>query len=244
MTSVSVRLNVAYGGDLLFSDFELQLESRQITCLLGKSGSGKSTLLRFIAGLLDSDVADGEIISGDGQPLAGRIAWMAQQDSLLPWKNAIENVIIGSRLRGESLDGKFDQARRLLAKVELDDAEDLYPHQLSAGMRQRVSLARTLIEGKPINLLDEPFSALDASTRYQLQELTCQLLGDRTTLLVTHDPLEALRLADCIYVLHGRPANVLQRIKPSGAAPRQPDEERFGETYTQLMRQLSHPGQP
>ena len=123
----------------------------------------------------------------------------------------------------------------------MEGVENLYPHQLSGGMRQRAALARTLIEQRSINLLDEPFSGLDASTRYQIQELACQLLSNQTTLLVTHDPMEALRVANRIYVLHGKPAHILETIRPAGKAPREPNQSQFGETYTELMRQLNHP---
>ena len=241
MATLSVRLDAAYGEKRIFDDFRLDLVQTKITCLLGKSGSGKSTLLRFIAGLLAPEIADGKVTTGDGAPITGQVAWMAQQDLLLPWKTVLDNVIVGTRLRGEPIEGKRDEARQLLAEVELSDAENLYPHQLSGGMRQRAALARTLIERRSVNLLDEPFSGLDASTRYQLQALTCRLLEGQTTLLVTHDPMEALRVAHRIYVLHGKPARVLRALEPPGEVPREPDQDRFGETYAQLMRQLSHP---
>ena len=241
MTALSVQLNASFDSVRVFDDFRLNLAPGKITCLLGKSGSGKSTLLRFIAGLLAPDVANGEVRTGDSAPIAGRIAWMAQQDLLLPWKTVLENVILGARLRKEPLGPARSKARSLLADVDLDGAQDLYPHQLSGGMRQRAALARTLIEERPVNLLDEPFSSLDASTRYQLQALACRLLAHTTTLLVTHDPMEALRVADRIYVLHGQPAQVLQALDPPGVTPRDPVQARFGESYTQLMHQLSHP---
>ena len=169
-----------------------------MVCLLGKSGSGKSTLLHFIAGLLPSNIARGSVIASDELPLGGRIAWMAQQDLLLPWLKIIDNINLGSLLRGNRTKQDRDQARQLLKDVELEGVENRYPHELSGGMRQRVALARTLAEQRPVNLLDEPFSGLDASTRYQLQGLASRLLANRTTLLVTHDPLEALRMADQI----------------------------------------------
>ena len=242
MVSVSVQLSLAYGDDRLFDDFQLNLEPGRLVCLLGRSGSGKSTLLRFIAGLLPSSIADGNATSNDNEPLSGRIAWMAQQDLLLPWLTVLDNVTIGASLRGNRSDEIRTKARRLLTDVELYDVDHRYPHELSGGMRQRVALARTLIEERPVNLLDEPFSGLDATTRFQLQELTCKLLAHRTTLLVTHDPLEALRMADLIYVLKGKPAHVSEPVAPPGVAPRQLDDSGISATYGELMRQLSHPG--
>ncbi len=241
MTSVSIQLSLSYGEDCIFDDFSLELESGKLVCLLGKSGSGKSTLLQFIAGLLSSNIAQGSVTADDHKPLSGRIAWMAQQDLLLPWLRIIDNITLGALLRGNRTAMHFEIARRLLSDVELENVENRYPHELSGGMRQRVALARTLAEERPINLLDEPFSGLDASTRYQIQGLATRLLANRTTLLVTHDPLEALRMADLVYVLDGRPARVAHPVKPPGDPPRQLADSRIGQSYTQLMHQLSHP---
>ena len=142
MTALSVELCVAFGQNRLFDDFHLDLPDGEITCLLGKSGSGKSTLLRFIAGLLTPDVAYGKVSTSDDLPVAGRVAWMAQQDLLLPWRTVIENVTLGAQLRGELMQNKRDKALQLLAEVDLEGVENLYPHQLSGGMRQRAALAR------------------------------------------------------------------------------------------------------
>ena len=241
MISVSVRVSLSYAEECIFDDFRLTLESGRLICLLGKSGSGKSTLLRFIAGLVSSNIATGKAVASDNNPLSGRVAWMAQQDLLLPWLKVIDNVMIGSLLRGEKSKEQVELARCLLARVELNGADQRYPHELSGGMRQRVALARTLIEDRPVNLLDEPFSGLDSSTRYQLQDLACTMLSNRTTLLVTHDPLEAVRMADSIYVLSGRPATVAQRIDPPGVPPRQLSDVNVSNAYAELMNQLVHP---
>ncbi len=106
--------------------------------------------------------------------------------------------------------------------MELGDAIHLYPAQLSGGMRQRVALVRTLLEERPIVLMDEPFSSLDVITRLKLQDLAAELLAAKTVLLVTHDPLEALRLADRVYVLHGAPAVLSEPLIPDGPRPRPP----------------------
>lgn len=240
MVSVTVQLSLAYGGDHIFNDFRLELQSGKLICLLGKSGSGKSSLLRFIAGLLPSETAQGSVTASDRKPLANRIAWMAQQDLLLPWLKVIDNVILGTLLRGNRTEEQRKLAKRLLVDVELEDVDHRFPHELSGGMRQRVALARTLIEERPVNLLDEPFSGLDAITRYQLQDLACRLLADRTTLLVTHDPLEALRMADLIYVLSGRPAHVGNPVIPPGTPPRELADSQISAAYVELMQQLNH----
>ena len=165
---------------------------------------------------------------------------MAQQDLLLPWLKVIDNVILGTLLRGNRTEEQRKLAKRLLVDVELEDVDHRFPHELSGGMRQRVALARTLIEERPVNLLDEPFSGLDAITRYQLQDLACRLLANRTTLLVTHDPLEALRMADLIYVLSGRPAHVGIPVNPPGTPPRELADSQISAAYVELMQQLNH----
>lgn len=215
--SVQVRdARLRFADVSLFDGLDIQLDAGEWTCLLGPSGVGKSSLLRLIAGL--GDGAGGQVTCGDGAPLAGRTVYMAQQDLLLPWLSVIDNVLLGARLRG----GVADRARahRLLRQVGLGGRADDLPGSLSGGMRQRTALVRTLIEDRPVALLDEPFSALDAITRFELQALAATLLAGRTVLLVTHDPLEALRLGHRIHVMYGRPARLDGALMPAGAPPR------------------------
>ena len=202
-------------------------------------------MLRFIAGLLSPKLAKGKVAANDNRSLEGRIAWMAQQDLLLPWLTVMDNVNIGALLRGNRTENDLKAAQKLLNQVELSNVGHRYPHELSGGMRQRVALARTLIEERPLNLLDEPFSGLDAITRLQLQNLACKLLGNnQTTLLVTHDPLEALRMADEIYVLHGRPATVGSVVTLPSATPRELTDSSIAQAYTELMYQLNQTNSP
>jgi putative hydroxymethylpyrimidine transport system ATP-binding protein len=208
--------SLRYGGAFLFRDLDFVLPGGSWTCLLGPSGVGKSSLLRLIAGLAPLD--RGEVSCSDGRPLAGRLAWMGQQDSLLPWLPVRDNVTLGARLRGEA--GDRARAEDLLARVGLERQADQLPATLSGGQRQRAALARTLMEDRPVVLMDEPFSALDAITRARLQALAADLLTGRTMLLVTHDPLEALRLGHRIQVMTGHPARIEGVIEPPGAPPR------------------------
>ena len=192
-------------GRPLFGPLELLIPAGRWTCLLGPSGIGKSTVLRLIAGLPTGVAFDGHVAASDGRPLDGRIAYMAQSDLLMPWLDVTGNVLLGHRLRGGTDRKTIARARELIGAVGLQGHEHKRPATLSGGMRQRAALARTLMEDRPVLLLDEPFSALDARTRAEMQELAAGLMVDRTVLLVTHDPSEAARLGHRIVVLteHG-----------------------------------------
>jgi putative hydroxymethylpyrimidine transport system ATP-binding protein len=210
------QASIGYAGAPLFRDLDFTLKGGRWTCLLGQSGVGKSTLLRLIAGLVAPE--RGRVRRSDGRPLAGRLAWMGQRDDLLPWLSARDNVVLGARLRGEAPD--LARAAELLERVGLGPQQGQRPATLSGGERQRVALARTLMEDRPVVLMDEPFSALDAITRARLQSLAAALLADRTVLLVTHDPLEALRLGHRVHVMAGQPARIEAPIQPAGDPPR------------------------
>ena len=210
------KASLSFAGAPLFRELDFALSAGRWTCLLGPSGVGKSSLIRVIAGLERGE--GGAVRCSDGRPLGGRLAWMSQRDSLLPWLDVLANVTIGPRLRGERPD--LARARDLLARVGLGERERERPAALSGGERQRVAIARTLMEDRPVVLMDEPFSALDAITRARLQALAATLLAGRTVLLVTHDPLEALRLGHRIMVMVGSLARVETLPCPPGAPPR------------------------
>ncbi|WP_299373897.1 ATP-binding cassette domain-containing protein [uncultured Tateyamaria sp.] len=192
----------------LFTASELSVPARQWTCILGRSGVGKSTLLRLIAGLDHAGTFTGQITASDNASLTGRVSFMAQSDLLLPWLTVLENVVLGARLRGMTPD--MDRARDLIARVGLTTSRHLRPAALSGGMRQRTALARTLMQDCPVALLDEPFSALDAGMRADMQELSAHMLSGKTVVMVTHDPAEAVRLGHQIVVLSADGANPWQ----------------------------------
>lgn len=197
--AIHVRGTHRIDGARLFGPIDVTAPAEQWTCVLGRSGVGKSTLVRLIADLPCAGQFEGQITASDGAAVADRVSFMAQSDLLLPWLSVLENTVLGARLRGEQPDMR--KAEGLLARVGLANHSLKKPRALSGGMRQRTALARTLMEDRPIALLDEPFSALDASTRADMQELAAEVLTDKTVLLVTHDPAEAIRLGHQIVVL-------------------------------------------
>lgn len=205
----------------------MTIPANQWTVLLGRSGCGKTTILRYLAGLLDGKVEwHGELTTTDGITLHKRIAYMAQKDLLLPWLNVLDNVCLSSRFsQDQAPEQNKQRALTLLNQVGLADCADAKPAQLSGGMRQRVALARTLMQDKPLVLMDEPFSALDAVTRHKLQTLSAKLLKDKTVVLITHDPQEAVRLAHQLYVLQGTPAQAQHLVVPDSKPPRVLDGE-------------------
>jgi len=205
---------VSYRGQPVLAPYHLTLRPARWTAILGPSGIGKSTLLKAIAGLLP----------GHAAPVArGLIAWMGQNDLLLPWLNVLDNTLLGARLRGEAM--QVEKAMHLLDEAGLSAATAMMPAQLSGGMRQRVALVRTLMEDRPLVLMDEPFSALDPVHRTLLHRLSARLLRDRAVIFVTHDPQEALSLADEIQVLAGVPAALtLCASLADGLRPRDPLE--------------------
>ena len=215
----------------IFSDLDLSLKPNSWTCLLGASGVGKSTVLRLFAGLAESVSFNGDLSD------PGRVAMMAQQDLLMPWLSVLDNVLLGARLRGERPDRTLAHDR--LAQVGLVDHADKLPPTLSGGQRQRVALARTLMENCAVVLLDEPFSALDALTRAQMQELTAELLRGCTVLLVTHDPNEAARLGHKILIM--TPSGLVEIAAPTTPIPRDIHAVDVLRVQSNLFDQLRRP---
>jgi putative hydroxymethylpyrimidine transport system ATP-binding protein len=228
-----LRGSAWYDGTPLFAGLDLSVPAGQWTCLLGSSGVGKSTVLNLFADLAQAITFDGELGATDGA-LAGRVALMAQDDLLLPWLTVAGNVGLGAKLRGKAPDPA--RVSDVLARVGLADRAEAKPKQLSGGQRQRVALARTLMEDRPVVLLDEPFSALDARTRARMQELAAELLQGCTVLLVTHDPAEAARLGHQILLMS---ADAMQDFPPpSGPIPRAVDAPDVLQTQARLLTRL------
>ena len=232
------QASLTFGDRPLFHGLQARFDAGSWTCLLGRSGSGKSSLLRMIASLRLPDNHHLDLATSDGAPLTGRLAWMAQQDLLVPWQRVVDNVMLGAHWRGRPKPEDRQHAERLLDQVGLADKAGQWPDELSGGQRQRVALARTLFEDASVVLMDEPFSAVDAITRLELHDLASRLLADRTVIMVTHDPLEALRLADRILILQGEPAHLVSIPVPEGARPRPLDNVDLQRRQAELVTRL------
>jgi len=216
----------SYGELETLASLDLAVEAGGVIGLVGPSGCGKSTLLELICGLREPST--GTITVGGGRSAAERLshcAYMPQRDLLLPWYSAIDNAALALRNQGMSRRRARAAAAELFERFGLAGFEAARPAELSGGMRQRVAFLRTLIAGKPVLALDEPFASLDAITRAEMQEwLAAALRTDpRTVVLVSHDVEEALYLCDRVAVLSARPARIVAEI--AGPAPRAEDRD-------------------
>jgi NitT/TauT family transport system ATP-binding protein len=229
----SIRLEsvaVQYGGFTAVRDIAFDVPSGQFVAVVGPTGCGKSSLLNLVAGLLAP--ADG-CVSTAGRQVSSvnrDCGYMFQVDALLPWKTALDNVVLGPVLRGTSKTAASALARQWLGRVGLSGFEHRYPHQLSGGQRKRVAMAQVPINRPPILLMDEPFSALDVQTRALMEQ---ELLGlwqeqQATVLFVTHDLEEAIALSDRVLLLSAGPeARLKGDYKVDLPRPRNVVEARF-----------------
>lgn len=194
------------GENKVLDDISFDINEQEIVALLGPSGCGKSTILNIISAL--ESPSEGELI------LWAKLGYMFQKDNLLPWRNIFNNVLLGLEVTKQKNQESTDYAVTLLKKYDLINFKNYYPNELSGGMRQRVSLIRTLVLKPDLLLLDEPFSALDAQTKLTVQNDVFNIIKTekKSALIVTHDVSEAIALSDKIIILSSRPATIKKVI--------------------------------
>jgi ABC-type nitrate/sulfonate/bicarbonate transport system ATPase subunit len=230
-----------YGKVTALAGIDLALRPHEVVAVVGPSGCGKSTLLELVAGLQEPDEGVVRVL-GAAHPAARRAAcaYMPQRDLLLPWRDALSNAALALECQGVSRAEARRRAAPLFERFGLAEFEHSRPAGLSGGMRQRVAFLRTLLAGRPVLLLDEPFGALDSITRADLQEwLAAALLREpRTVLLVTHDVEEAILLADRVLVLSPRPGRVTDEFTVSLGRPRSIADPGFTELKSDALEAL------
>ena len=195
------NLSVAYGQRKIFSDIDLKIRGGSSIAIIGRSGCGKSTLLKIIAGILEPNSGRVLLDGNDLKPSKNVIGFMPQSYGLLPWKTVEENILLAVRIKKKPIDR--EELNSLIYRLGLFGMEKKFPREISGGQRQRAALARIFLLRPEILLMDEPFSALDAITRSELQTIFLELQRDYkpTTLLVTHDINEAILLGDKILLM-------------------------------------------
>ncbi|WP_439154745.1 ABC transporter ATP-binding protein [Yoonia sp.] len=223
MNALDIKnVSVTLGGSAVLDDISMHVAKGEFVSILGPSGAGKSTIFRLLTGAVQHGCGT---ITCNGLPLSATrqaFGFMPQRDALMPWRRIIDNLTLGLEVQGIRRKEARAQVSPLLAEFGLEGFARHYPAQLSGGMRQRAALLRTIAQNRPVQLLDEPFGALDALTRTHMQAwFEKRWRAARwTTLLVTHDVREAVALSDRIYVLSRRPACVIAQVHVSAPRPR------------------------
>lgn len=221
MTLEIRNLEKSFGKDQqILAGISMHVNEGEFVSILGPSGSGKSTLFNLIGGLINPDsgqiILNHSVINGE----LGHISFMPQEHSLLPWRTVLKNILLSSELKGKSDESL---ARDWLKRTGLADYENAYPHELSGGMKQRVSFLRSLLAPQSFMCMDEPFSALDEFTRLDMQQWLLSIWEEqrRSILLVTHNIDEALFLSDRIYIFSDKPAKIKEEMIVPFPRPRQ-----------------------
>jgi ABC-type nitrate/sulfonate/bicarbonate transport system ATPase subunit len=219
------------------------IEQSEFLCIVGPSGCGKSTLLNIIAGFLEPTGGEikigGKAVKGHGQDRGVVFQDFAQ---LFPWRTALGNVTFGLEMKGVAKEEREKIAREQLRLVKLEKFTASYPHHLSGGMQQRVAIARALAYNPSVLLMDEPFAALDALTRDDMQRLLAEVWREtrKTVIYVTHNVAEAVYLADRVIVMSPHPGTVKAEIKIALPRPRDPLSAEFVDMQKELLRHLGH----
>jgi NitT/TauT family transport system ATP-binding protein len=227
-------------GFVALYNISLAIRNKEFVSLLGPSGCGKTTLIRIIAGLIPADrgevVVNGQIVTAPGRDRC----MVFQQFGLLPWRTVLSNVEFGLEIEGVGKEDRRRAADKYLELVGLRGFEQYYPHQISGGMQQRVGIARALSKQPDILLMDEPFGAVDAQTREQLQEELLKIWNqtDTTIVFVTHSIDEAIYLSDRVVVMQGRPGRIKEEVTVELPRPRWEGDVKADPRFAQLRTHL------
>jgi NitT/TauT family transport system ATP-binding protein len=243
VNNVSFQYDTAQGPVLAVKDVTFAVAPTEFLCVLGPSGCGKTTILNMLAGFLTP--TRGEILM-DGSPLQaqGHNRGVVFQDfaQLFPWRTARQNVEFGLEMRGMPKDARRETALQFLKLVKLETFADVYPHQLSGGMQQRVAIARALAYNPGVLLMDEPFAALDAMTRDEMQRQLTEVWQEtrKTIVYITHNVAEAVYLADNILVMAPHPGTIKARIGLDLPRPRDALSAEFVAMQRRVLGHLSN----
>lgn len=218
-------ISKSFGENRVLETVDFTLKKGEIVCLLGVSGGGKTTLFNILSGLMQPD--SGKVYLGDrditGRP--GEISYMLQKDLLLPYRTVVDNVALPLIIKGTPKKQAREKAASYFRQFGIDGTQKQYPHKLSGGMRQRAALLRTYLASDGVALLDEPFSALDTITKSAMHEWYLEIMDEieLSTLFITHDTDEAVKLSDRICILGGKPGHILCEISVDAPRPRPHD---------------------
>ena len=238
------------GGVAALEAIDLEVPDGEFVAIVGPSGCGKSTLLSLVAGLRlpsrGTVLCDGEPITA---PMPRKVGMVFQEPNLLPWLSAVDNVAFPLKLRHVPKAERRDAARRMLGLTGLVGFEEKLPHQLSGGMKQRVSIARGLVQDPAVLLMDEPFAALDEQTRMLLGDELLRIWSEtrKTVLFVTHSLNEAVYLADRVIVLSARPGRIVDDVAVDLPRPRtfaMTSSERFGVLKERIWQHIRRAERP
>ena len=227
-----------FGSIQVLSDINLKVVEGEFVSIVGPSGCGKSTLMNIIAGLQSPDSGQVLLADKDITGSSGHVGYMFQKDLLIPWRTVLGNITLGPSLKGGVSKPETLEAAKMAERYGLGQFIDNYPHTLSGGMRQRVALMRTLLLHRPVMLLDEPFGALDAQTRVQLQQWLLAVWADTggTIMFITHDIDEAIFVSDRVLVMSARPGTIANELQVDIKRPRGIDVT-TSEEFVVLKRQ-------